>query len=271
MDEASQTGSDRVRIGVAELAGPWRGTIAGASACEVAFPSHVPEIFATLVPDAPDLGTLMEGLTGYLDGGGSLILTHEVRPETVSALPDLVRFVDDHLRGVDGIRYRCGDDLSPDELEAIQPWWQSALSASTAREVGVLVADDAWLPAPDDAGLRPPESEPPDVEPENVWVFPLGPDATDAELISAVEDVSLPRYINPARIDLPEAEVEAHCLQEPRDADRIGRAYRPNPWVAVNVGLIDPSRADDAGLPRIGLIHAVLTRCVIRRVLPHVV
>ncbi len=197
--------------------------------------SHIPEVHEALTGRFGGYGGDVEAIEQALGARVRVVLEHEVRPETLHHLSDLVRFVDDHLRDVAGIAFVVRGPLP--EGAALLPWWRSAAASCRSREVGFVVEPPGALPEEPGEGLRqPPPSPQRFVEPEELAMYAVeaGVRSHEEATRAAVESLGgFARFVHPAKLGIP-ADVLAEIVAEsPRDGERLARAHGAVPRVGL--------------------------------------
>ena len=116
---------------------------------EAHLPTHDPALWRALGGGDVGLDAEVASIQARLAAGERVVLRHEVSEATLRDLPDLVRFVDDHLREVAGIRFAGGPVPA-----GLMAWWRSALGVCASREVAWELAAGCRLPEETAPGLR---------------------------------------------------------------------------------------------------------------------
>lgn len=209
----------------------------------VAFPSHIAETYEAATGDWGGFTELLGRVRALCERGARVVLEQVVDRSNYRALPDLVRFVDDNLPDLAGVRVFLPGGWSSEALQALAPWWTAAVHAARRREVGLEGIGGRSPLSHDVTGLReaaaPPEAEAP---PEDVVVYAVGDG--HRTLSCAVEDAlsrlgTLARFVDPSRLLLSPEQLARHAAESPRDARRMGRTLRGRPRVLIAVG--DPA------------------------------
>jgi predicted NodU family carbamoyl transferase len=237
----------------------------------VAWPSHQPELFDALTSTAGGFERAVQRVAGLLRAYRPVVLVHAVGRATLPELRDLIRFVDDRLTGVRGVRFVAAPGEDPATLGGFTPWWQAALAECEAREVGFECGPG--LPDAPRAGLTKPRMRPlAPPHPELLSTMPRPAD--EATLGQTLERLLAPigtlaRYIHRARLTDAPRELLDYMARDPRDADRVARQTRDTPWVLVQLSVGRgpdgaPSTFDPAALA------ALLDVCIALGTRPHV-
>ncbi|MCB9787654.1 MAG: hypothetical protein H6744_13310 [Deltaproteobacteria bacterium] len=258
---------------------PWAGDDAWAASTRpgdgavvrVAWPSHQPELFDALTGTVGGFPRAVSRVRELLDAGRAVLLVHAVGRATLRDLRDLVRWVDDVLPEVVGLRLVAAASEAPPTLPGFAAAWHSALHECAVREVGFETGPG--LPEDPRAGLSPaPSPLAPPHHPELLATAPRPAD--DAALADTIDRLLLPigtlaRYIHRARlIGAPQEQLD-YMARDQRDTDRLARQTRSEPWVLVQLAVV----ADPDGTPATfdgACLAALLDRCVALGTLPHV-
>lgn len=226
------------------LADPRWGRLVGGDSelrevVEVALPSHIPETYEAATGDWGGFTEMLGRIRGLSARGARVVLEQVVDRSNYRSLPDLVRFVDDHLPDLAGLRIVLPSQWDAEARQALVPWWTAAVHAAQRRGVG-LEAVGATSPLTQEfTGLReataPIQAQPP---PEDVVVYAVG--AGHRTLSRAVEDAlsrlgTLARFVDPSRLRLSPDELARHAAESPRDARRMGRTLQGRPRVLISV------------------------------------
>ena len=228
----------------------------------VQFPSHRRDLFDAWRGAKGALQELCAGIEEAAERSVPVVLLHPISPRTMKDLPDLVRWVDDTIPSVRGIRFAAKPGLwEGSAMDALRPWFQSAIEVCVRRKVGFDILGNVGWPEETRQGLNPSyREEPLEVEPESVGLHEVSADGSDMAqgLSSMVERFGgLARFVHPAKLALPEELIAKHCAAEPRDADRFSREVGSSPKVLINLGAVQ-SKED---LPHEALIRAVIEEC----------
>ncbi|MEZ4267679.1 MAG: carbamoyltransferase C-terminal domain-containing protein [Myxococcota bacterium] len=251
----------------------WRSALDAAddSPFAVAWPSHHPDLFDALTGTAGGFDLAMRRVRHLLDAGRSVVLAHPVARATLSDLRDLVRFVDDRLPAVLGLRFTATTGEKPQSLPGFSTHWQAALYECGAREVGFEIGPG--LPPAPGASLSPARTPPPPPpHPELLSTMPRPAD--DARLGDALDALLAPigtlaRYIHRTRLHDPPAELLAYMERDPRDAQRAARQTRETPWVLIQLAVVTGEHGEPTTFDATCLA-ALLDRCTALDTLPHV-
>jgi carbamoyltransferase len=229
----------------------------------IQFPTHDKDLFDTWCGAEGALLELTEAINQAAERFVPIVLLHPVSPRTMQALPDLIRWVDDTIPSIRGIRFAAKPGLWEGQaMDALRPWFQSAIEVCVRREVGFEILDNIGWPQETRQGLNPSfKAEPLEVEPESVGLHEVSPDGSDiAEALSTMVERfgGFARFVHPAKLDLPAEMIAKHRAAEPRDDARFSRDVGPNPRVLINLG----SCASEDELPHPALIRAVVDQCI---------
>lgn len=216
-----------------------------------------------------DFQAHLQSLKDALERGVSLTLRRDVNTDSVASLRDYVRFVDDELRGVQGIEFHLDPRIVSADLDPLMPFIQSAIAECSAREVG-----SAWKGRDDPRFNTHPPIGPQEraaaCEPEFVIVVPLRGESPnfDEAISNALTRIGgLPRFIHPRRLTASPERLAAFAQADVRDQRRFSAPTRARPWVLLNLGRpLDPSEGPFAD---IRLIQAVAQACLNQGTLPH--
>jgi predicted NodU family carbamoyl transferase len=220
----------------------------------VALPSHIAETYEAATGDWGGFSELLGRVRTLCERGARVVLEQEIDRANYRSLPDLVRFVDDNLPDLAGLRVSLPPEWDQEALEGLAPWWTAAVHAACRRDVGLEAVGVRPPLASRVPGLRPTAAPPePEAPAEDVVVYAVG--AGYRTISRAVEDAlsrlgTLARFVDPARLQLSPEELARHVAESPRDARRMGRAIQGRPRVLVAVG--------DSGL-RPEVLHTVLS------------
>ncbi|MCB9730782.1 MAG: hypothetical protein H6746_20085 [Deltaproteobacteria bacterium] len=222
----------------------------------VAFPSHVAELYEAATGHWGRFDECLQRLDALTAAGARVVLEHRVSPANQHALADLVRFVDDRLPDIAGLRVALPDDLGDAAAAALAPWWHAAVHAARARCVGLEATGAAGPLAADCPGLvPPPEDEPAAAPGEDLLVFATGPghcSPAQAAADALAQLGGFARFVDPSRLTLPPEERARHIAESPRDARRMTRAAQGPPRVLVTLSA--PAVSPE-------LLRAVLAGC----------
>ncbi|MEZ4268646.1 MAG: carbamoyltransferase C-terminal domain-containing protein, partial [Myxococcota bacterium] len=229
----------------------------------VLWPTHDPAL-ADASADAPGaVPRLVATVRALIASGACVVLDHPLSRATLSALPDLARYVDDTLPGLAGVSVSLAPDLVDADPAALRPYWRAFAETCLARGVGFVAASDRLDPV-DGAGLRepaPPESY--DTTEENLRLAYLGDGRlSPGEALDAILEPigSLARFVNPDHLGLSPEELANPVGVEPRDLDRVFRERRRPPWLLIDLG-------DDP--PRPLILEPFLARVIALDTVPH--
>jgi predicted NodU family carbamoyl transferase len=217
------------------------------------FPSHVPELYEAATGDWDGFEPMLRRVTALTAAGGRVVLEHRLSQANYRGLADLVRFVDDRLPEVAGVRVVV-PPVSDFDRTALTPWWAAALHAAHAREVGLEAVGAEGFGLEPPPGLRPPpEPDPRAPTAEDVIAFAVGQGARTVS--QAIEEAlvmlgGVARFVDPSRLQLPPEEVARHVAESPRDARRMARVLHGPAKVVVT--LCDPEVSAAA-------LHAVVS------------
>lgn len=172
-----------------------------------------------------------------IDRGEDVLVVHRVTDATYRGLADLVRWIDDTLQEVTGVRFVDDSARSATECEDFATWWRAAIEACTARELGFEVG--TGLPSEPTAGLRPHRPEPVgDPHPEEVVTHPRPQDPGGwREALDTLTGTfgTLVRFVNIPQLVLDIPELLAHVEADVRDQGRMRRHAVDSPRVRIDV------------------------------------
>jgi carbamoyltransferase len=228
----------------------------------VAWPGHVPETFEARTGAWGRFDASVDRVRALLDEGHRVVLVHRLAASTLTAFPDLVRWIDDVFREVAGLRLEL-DPAEPVTARAdFAMWWGAGVSTAKARELGLEIGEG--LPEISWAALSPPPTEPaswPHPEPVSCLTRPTG-EGWSERLVELLEPIgSLARFIYWKQLDISEEQLWKYIEEEPRDRARVERVARPDPWVGI---FVSPTSDPD-------LVYAVVKGCADYLTLPRVI
>jgi predicted NodU family carbamoyl transferase len=197
----------------------------GGDVLQVVFPSHRPELFEALTGHGFALDATVDRIEKAVKTGLSVVLSHQVNRLTYRHLPDLVRYIDDHLREVQGLV------LSADEVEEVvclpvlHAFLQSARAIAEARGVGF--GTDPSLDAILDLSpvVRAARfAKTAEFRPEPLMVYPRP--GTSGVLASSLVSFLAPlgtiaRFVKRPGLQLSDARLWHYIESDPRDKKRI--------------------------------------------------
>lgn len=191
-------------------------------------PSHVPTIFEALTGAWGGFEAAIGRIEAAISGGVRVELVHTVSEATLRPLVDLMRFVDDRLRAVEGLWLTADAERTAAALPDFQPWWRSAVSTAAARELRVQIDRDSGLPGIDPNAWRPPERRAPSTHGvrEQVGLHPRPAQGGDsaAALQALLAGVgTLARFVRPSQVAFSVEEMRLHLSRHPRDRERAQR------------------------------------------------
>ena len=125
----------------------------------VDLPSHIPEIWEQVTGHFGRFEEAIEAISEAIREGKLVAIVHEVRPQTLRHLADLVRFVDDRFREGAGLI------LTGSITERDKPLWQAAIATARARELPFETGPE--LPEVGAPGLRKAPEPEPDLPPRD--------------------------------------------------------------------------------------------------------
>ena len=253
-----------------ETSGPWQELLQNLEAgkqTNVVFPGHEVDAYPQ---GAEGLWNAVQSLQDALGRGASIVLEHRITPQNAAILRDCVRFIDDELRAVHGVRLCLEPSMDADARSDLAHYLEAAAAECVAREIGYIWEgfEEASPRATRPIGPKPPPER--EIEPENVIVAHIDPTSPDYSM--ALDKVmaplgDFPRFINPLRLTIGAMDLENFADEDPRDGKRLRHHARPTPWVLLNLGLYREGTPNP--VPNFQLIDSVVVKCLAYGTLPH--
>ena len=253
-----------------ETSGPWQDLLQNLDAgkqTNVVFPGHEVDAYPQ---GSEGLWNAVRSLQDALGRGASIVLEHRITPQNAATLRDCVRFIDDELRAVHGVRLCLEPSMNGDARSNLAHYLEAAAAECVAREIGYVWEgfDEASPRAMRPIGPKPPPER--EIEPENVIVAHVDPTSPDYSM--ALDKVmaplgDFPRFINPLRLTVGAMDLENFADEDPRDGKRLRHHARPTPWVLLNLGLYREGTPNP--VPNFQLIDSVVVKCLAYGTLPH--
>ena len=100
-----------------------------------------PRVDLELSPRLDNFTAVAKQARAVTEGGEQVVVSVPVNTHTYRRLPDVVRWVDDRLRGIAGLQF-AHEAADPVRGAAdFQAWWEATRHACEVREVGCLIGD----------------------------------------------------------------------------------------------------------------------------------